>query len=99
MIFQDLAHFCTSNYNNMAVGPSVAIWITLSPVFLFIYYVKSLPRGCGVILQGHLHLRMSLTLSMEFFFQTCQNTVKKRNHQKLKHLSFLLYKVVTESVR
>lgn len=63
--FQDLACFCTSDYNNTALGPSVAIWITLSPVFLFTYYIKSLPRGCGVILQGHLHLRMSQTLSTE----------------------------------
>lgn len=25
------------------------VWITLSPVFLFTYYLKSLPRGCEVI--------------------------------------------------
>lgn len=84
----------------MALGQLVAIWITLSPVFLFAYCIKSLPRGCGVILKGYLHLGMSLTLSTEcIFFQTCQNTVKKPSHQKLKSLYFLLYKVVTESVR
>lgn len=52
MTFQGLALFQTLNYSNMALGPSTAIATTLSPVFLVIYYVKSLPRGCGLLLQG-----------------------------------------------
>lgn len=52
MTFQDLALFHTLNYSDMALGPSIAIGTTLSPIFLVIYYVKSLPRGCGLLLQG-----------------------------------------------
>jgi len=52
----------------MALGPSVAIGTTLSPVFLVIYHSKSLPRESGLILQGQLQLTMSLTLSMGCFF-------------------------------